>query len=76
MASPLHRLLARMSALSLRMSDPVITLASAEQVKQALGQLAERANPYYLLNNALDAGLLAKIGSGLYVHRDAGVLRP
>ena len=87
-------------SLSLRMSDPVITLAraellrlywrglldedqvaslwdaSAEQVKEALGQLAERANPYHLLNSALDAGLLAKIGSGLYVHRDAGVLRP
>ena len=87
-------------SLSLRMSDPVITLAraellrlhwrglldedqvaslwdeSAEQVKKALGQLAERANPYYLLNSALDAGLLAKIGPGLYVHRDAGVLRP
>ena len=87
-------------SLSLRMSDPVITLAraellrlywrglldedqvaslwdaSAEQVKEALGQLAERANPYHLLNSALDAGLLAKIGPGLYAHRDAGVLRP
>jgi hypothetical protein len=87
-------------SLSLRMSDPVITLAraellrlywrglldedqvaslwgaGAEQVKEALGQLAERANPYHLLNSALDAGLLAKIGPGLYVHRDAGVLRP
>jgi len=88
------------TSLSLRMSDPVITLtraellrlywrglldedqvaslwdAGAEQVKEALGQLAERANPYYLLNSALDAGLLAKIGPGLYVHRDAGVLSP
>jgi len=87
-------------SLSLRMSDPVITLAraellrlywrglldedqvaslwdaSAEQVKKALGQLAERANPYHLLNGALSAGLLAKIGPGLYVHRDAGVLHP
>ena len=87
-------------SLSLRMSDPVITLAraellrlywrglldedqvaslwdvGAEQVKEALGQLAERANPYYLLNSALNAGLLAKIGPGLYVHRDAGVLHP
>jgi len=50
--------------------------AGAEQVKEALGQLAERANPYHLLNSTLDAGLLAKIGPGLHVRRDAGVLRP